>query len=128
MKLIDLLPYIISLVVPILTGLWAFIASTNKSKKDLQQIQEQNKHDIDRLVNQHTLDLESLEIKHKMDIEKLEIEHRHKIELMQKESENKVGSEMMGLMGTEMIAQIMKSPEIKNKINRATLDGLKKKK
>lgn len=122
MKLIDLLPYIVSLVVPIFTGLWAFIASTNKSKKDLQQIQEQNKHDIERLVNQHALDLESLEIKHKMDIEKLDIEHKHKLEVMQKELENNMGS---GLM-TTVIGKMMNMPEVQNQL-RTTIRNSKTK-
>lgn len=115
----ELLPYLISIIVPIISGLLAFFASTKKSKEDLCQLQEQNKHDLDRLVNQHKLDLEDLEVKHKMDIEKLELEHKHKIELLQKETENNLST---GVFNT-IVDQAMKMPEVQNQLRASFKTG-----
>jgi len=120
----ELLPYMIAIISPVISGLWAFLASTKKSREDLAQLQEQNKHDLNRLINEHKLDLEGLEVKHNMEIEKIELEHKHKIELMQKEIENKLGGEIMG----NIISGVMNSPEVKNQMSKSLLSELSRKK
>ena len=96
-----------TIVIPIITGIGSYFASTVKAKKDIAQLREQNKLDIEKLMNQHKLDLESLERKHQMDVEKMQIEHNHKIELMQKEMENSLGSDLV----KELTTQFIRSPK-----------------
>jgi len=128
MNLNDIILIASTIVLPILSGLGSYIAATSKSNKNLIQLREQNKLDIEKLMNQHKMDLEALERKHQMDVEKMEIEHKYKIELMQKEMENKLGADFVGLLGTEMISQVMKTPEIRNKMSKSLLQGMTKKK
>jgi hypothetical protein len=118
----ELLPYLVSVVVAFISGLISFSTSTNKSKQDLKQLQEQNKHDLERLMNQHKMDLESLEIKQKMEIEKIELEHKNKIELMEKEVQNNLGS---GLFST-LLTQTMNMPEVKEQIRQSIKNASKK--
>ena len=113
-----------TIIVPTLSGIGSYIAATNKSKKDLIQLREQNKLDIDKLMNQHKMDLEALERKHQMDVEKMEIEHKHRIELMQKEVENKLGGDLV----SEMISGVMNTPEVRNQMSKSLLQGMVKKK
>lgn len=120
----DLIPYLVSLIISIITGVLAFLTSTNKSKKDLQQLQEQNKHDLEKLLNQHKLDLEGLEIRHKQEIEKIDLEHKHKIELMEKEAQNNLGSNIL----TSVFDQAMKMPEIQKSLRTSLSNKNKPKK
>jgi hypothetical protein len=55
-----------------------------------------------------------------MEVEKMELEHKHKLELAQKESENKLGSDMM----SQVISEMIRTPEIKREL----LRGMQKKK
>lgn len=119
MDLKDTLLIASTIVIPIITGIFSYIAATTKARKDLAHLREQNKLDIDRLMSQHKLDLESLERKHQMDVEKMQIEHQYKIELMQKEMTNKVGADLT----TEMIAQLMKSPAVREQFNQSIRQG-----
>jgi lantibiotic modifying enzyme len=116
----DVVLLISTIVVPIITGLWSYLAATSKAKRDITHLREQNRLDIEKLMNQHKLDLESLERKHEMDIEKMQIEHQHKIELMQKEMENKMGADLM----QEMIAQALNMPEFRQKLRQSARQGM----
>jgi len=109
---------------PVVSGIGSYIAATNKSKKDIIQLREQNKLEIEKLMNQHKMDLEALERKHQMEVEKMEIEHKHKIELMQKEMENKLGGDIV----TGMISGVLNSPEVRNQMSKSLLQGMSKKK
>lgn len=124
MNTTEIVSLIIALVVPIITGICSYLASTSKSKKDLLQLKEQNKLEIEKIINQHQLDLETEEAKHKMNIEKMGLEHKQNLELSTKEMENKLGSEVMA----QFISQFMQSPEMKNKMNQTILGSINKKK
>ena len=120
MDIKDILLIASAVVIPIITGVFSYIAATTKASKDLTHLREQNKLDIDRLMNQHKLDLESLERKHQMDVEKMQIDHKNKIELMQKEMESKVGTSL-----TEgLVTQFMNSPAVRDQINQTALKGV----
>ncbi|MDP1548386.1 MAG: hypothetical protein Q8L87_20425 [Anaerolineales bacterium] len=108
------------IVLSIVSGLLSYFAATSKANKDLIQLREQNKLEIERLMNQHKMDLEAQKQKHQMEVEKMELEHKHKLELAQKETENKLGSDMM----SQVISEMMKTPEVKREL----LRGMQKKK
>lgn len=112
MNLTDIILVVTSIILPVLSGIGSYIASTSKANKDLIQLREQNKLDIEKLMNQHKMDLEALERKHQMEIEKMEIEHKHKIELAQKDLEGKLGSDLM----SQMVSAAMKTPEMRRQI------------
>ena len=124
MNLTDIILIASTIVLPILSGIGSYIASTIKANKYLTQLREQNKLDIEKLMNQHKMDLEALERKHQMDVEKMEIEHKHKVELMQKEMEGKLGSDVV----SGMFSEIMKAPEIRSQMSKSLLQGMSKKK
>lgn len=120
MKIEDIILIVSSIVLPILSGVGSYIASTTKANKDIKQLREQNSLEIEKLMNQHKMDLEAQKQKHQMEVEKMELEHKHKLELTQKETENKLGSDLM----SQMLSEVMKTPEVKRQI----LQGMQKKK
>ena len=113
-----------TVIMPVLSGIGSYFLSTRQTKKDVERLREQNKLEIDKLMNQHKLDLEALERKHQMEIEKMEIGHKHALELNQKELEAKAGTDLM----TGMMSSLMNTPEIKNQMSQAVLQGMNKNK
>jgi ActR/RegA family two-component response regulator len=75
------LPYIITVLVAIITGYISYATATKKSKTGLEALRMSNQAEIEKLMSQHKLDLEALERKHEMGIEKMNLEHGHKLEL-----------------------------------------------
>lgn len=110
----------IPIILSLISGLLSYLAATSKANKDLIQLREQNKLEIEKLVNQHKMDLEAQKQKHQMEVEKMELEHKYRIELTQKETENKLGSDLMN----QMLSEVMKTPEVKRQI----LQSMRKKK
>lgn len=111
----EYLPYIVSILVAIISGLASYLAASKKSRTDLKALQESNTHEINRLMEQHKLDIDSLERKHQMEIEKMELEHRHQLELKEKEMENALGGQLF----TSMMDAAMKTPEARQAMGQA---------
>ena len=93
---IDYLPYIVTVLCSIISGVASYIAARIKSKSDIQ-----------KLAKQHELDLEKEREKFVMEKEKMEIEHKHQLELKQKEMKNQLGTDLISTMTREY----MRSPE-----------------
>lgn len=111
MKFTDFLPYIVSVLTAIISGVCSYFGARKQAKED-----------IARLKKQHELDIEKEREKFAMEKEKLELEHKHQIELMQKEAENKMGGEIMNALFSE----VMKTPEVKQQIVEGMRKGNKK--
>ena len=118
----EFLPYIVSVLVAIITGFASYLAASKKCRTDLKAIQESNTHEINRLMEQHKLDIDSLERKHQMEIEKMELEHRHQLELKDKELENALG----GTVISSMMDAAMKTPEARQAMGQAFRKKAKK--
>lgn len=118
------LPYIVSVVVAIISGCASYAAATKNAKNNLEAVKETNKHDLEKLMEQHKIDIDSLERKHSMEIEKINLEHTHQMELSQKEFENQLGGSVMNTMFSEA----MKMPEIRQQFSNGFKSGNKKRK
>lgn len=118
----EYLPYIVSIIVAVITGLTSYFAAAKKSKTDLKALQESNAHEISRLMEQHKLDIDSLERKHQMEIEKMELEHRHQLELKEKEMETALGGQLL----TSMVDAAMNTPEARQAMGQAFRNSKKK--
>lgn len=94
----EYLPYIVSVVVALISGIGSYIAAAKKCHSDMNALKESNAHEIKRLMEQHKLDIDSLEREHKMEMEKLELEHKHQLEMKDKEMETSMGSSIINTM------------------------------
>ncbi len=90
------LPYIVTVVCAIISGVASYIASRRQFKADLQKLEKQ-----------YELDIEKEREKFVMEKEKMELEHKHQLELKQKEMENQLGTDLI----TTLTKEYMKSPE-----------------
>ena len=114
-KLNEYLPYIVSVIVALISGFTSFVVSTKKNKADMKALQESNVHEINRLMEQHKLDIDSLKQKHEMEIERMELEHKHQMELKNKEAENAMGSDLLNTV----IGAAIQTPEAKQAMGQA---------
>ncbi len=90
------LPYIVTVLCALISGVTSYYASRKQSKADLVKLQKQ-----------HELDIEKEREKFSMEKEKMELEHKHQLELQKSESENKLGADLI----SGMMKEYMRSPE-----------------
>ena len=105
-KMQEYLPYIISVVCALVSGITSYLVARKQAKNDLEII-----------IKQHEVDLKALERKHQMEIEKINLEHSHQLEIQEKDLESRIGS--------SMITEVMKMPEIRQQIVRGMKQGRK---
>lgn len=114
-KMNEYMPYIVSVILAIISGLVSYFTSARKSKSEISALKEANQHDLNKLMKQHKLDIDSLERKHQMEIEKMELEHKHVLELKQKELETNLSSSMV----SNLMESVMQTPEAKRAMGQA---------
>ena len=73
------LPYIVTVLCSVISGIASYSASRRQAKADLEKLQKQ-----------HELDIEKEREMFAMQKERMELEHRHQLELKQKKFINKI--------------------------------------
>lgn len=105
------LPYIVSIVCALISGIASYLISRKQMKTDLE-----------KLNTQYKLDIEKEREKFLMEKEKMELEHKYELERQQKEFENQLG----GSFVNTMITEAMKMPEVRRKITQGMNTSKKK--
>lgn len=100
----DYLPYIVSIITAIVSGIFSYTIARIQSKNDIKII-----------IKQHEVDLDALERQHEMEIEKMKLEHTHQLELQEKDYEAKLSS--------SIITEAMKLPEIRQQFSQGMKKG-----
>lgn len=102
----NILPYAVSVVTALISGICAFIAAKKQSDMALEAVKEANRHDMDKLLRQHEVDIENLKEKHRLEVERMEIEHQHRMELDTAAAQNKATGEIVA----SLFSSAMTSP------------------
>ena len=105
------LPYIVSIVCALISGIASYLISRKQMKTDLE-----------KLNTQYKLDIEKEREKFLMEKEKMELEHKYELERQQKEFENQLGGNFVNTMITE----VMKMPEVRQQITQGMSAAKKK--
>ena len=105
------LPYIVTLVCSLTSGIASYLAARRQSKADLEKLQKQ-----------HELDIEKEREMFAMQKERMELEHKHQLELKQKELENQLGASFTNTL----IAEAMKMPEVRQQLAQGVRSNGKK--
>ena len=105
------LPYIVSIVCALISGIVSYLISRKQMKTDLE-----------KLNTQYKLDIEKEREKFLMEKEKMELEHKYELERQQKEFENQLGGNFVNTMITEA----MKMPEVRRQITQGMNTSKKK--
>ncbi|MBR3881832.1 MAG: hypothetical protein IKJ36_01025 [Clostridia bacterium] len=78
----EMMPYIVSIMTAIISGLCSYNASKKQFNHELDVIKTNNKHDINKLMEQHKIDIDNLKEKHKLEMEIKEKEYQHEKEMI----------------------------------------------
>lgn len=97
------MPYIVSIMCAVISGLTSYLVARKQSKSDLQNIEKQFALDIE-------IELE----KFAMEKEQMELEHKHQLELKQKEMENQLGSDLFATFAKEYIRSPVVQAQMRN--------------
>ena len=107
----EYLPYIVTVLCSLISGIASYSASRRQSKADLEKLQKQ-----------HELDIEKERELFAMQKDRMELEHKHQLELMQKEFENQLGANFTNTVITEA----MKMPEVRQQFAQGVRKSSKK--
>ena len=105
------LPYIVTVLCSLISGIASYSAARRQAKSDLEKLQKQ-----------HELDIEKEREMFAMQKERTELEHRHQLELKQKEMENQLGASFTNTLLTEA----MKMPEVRQQFAQGVRSSGKK--
>ena len=105
------LPYIVSVVCALISGIASYLGASKKAKSEIKKIEKQ-----------HILDIEKERQKFELEKEKLEINFKHQLELKEKELEGQMGANIMDTM----IKEAMSSPEVKKQFQQGIKQGFSK--
>lgn len=125
MKVETILTMVLSILVPVITGIISYLAAINKSKSDIESVKIQSRNDIDKIKEsadaeikkvKETAEIENkkIEDRYKHDLEKIKTETDEKIRLMiaEKELENQTkGNDITNQFVTEAITDPKKMAE-----------------
>ena len=104
----NILPYAVSVITALISGICAFIAAKKQSDMALEAVKEANRHDIEKLLRQHEVDIENLKEKHRLEVERMEIDHRHQMELDGAAAQkNATGEIIPSIFGSAMASPVM---------------------
>lgn len=93
MKLLDLMPYIVSVLSSIISGLCAYLKAKQNFKIQVETIKINNEHEIAKLMKQHEVDIDNLKEKHRMEMELKDKEHEHEKEILKLKSKNTINEQ-----------------------------------
>lgn len=102
------MPYIVSVICAVIAGFASYAVA-----------RKQVKADIEKIIKQHELDIEKEREKFAMEKEKIELEYKHQLTLKEKEFESQ--------LGTTLMSEVMKMPEIRQQLAQG-IRGSKKEK
>lgn len=122
------MPYIVSVITAIISGVSSYCLSKRKFKNEVETIKINNEHEINKLMEQHKVDIENLKEKHLLEMESKEKDHKHEKEILELKSKNAINeknqemmnSAMSGVMGNFM------SDVLSGKVDMEQLENLTK--
>lgn len=106
MQTSEWLPYVVSVLCAVISGIFSYIVSRKQSKNEIAKLDKQFSIEIEKERERARLELEMEREKFKMEKEKLNIEHKHQLELKDNEMKNQLGTDLISTVTKEY----MRSP------------------
>ncbi|MBR1533351.1 MAG: hypothetical protein IJ639_03220 [Ruminococcus sp.] len=121
--MIDLYPYIVSVLCALIAGLSSYVCARRQAKAEITKLDRQFTIDLEKEREKAKLDLEKEREKNRLETERLQLQHQHELELKDKEMQNAMGESVVNTL----FAELMKTPEMKQQISDSFKKGGKKK-
>ena len=121
--MLELLPYIVSVLCALIAGLSSYVCARRQAKEEIIKLDRQFTIDLEKEREKAKLALEKEREKNRLETERLQLQHQHALELKDKEMQNAMG----GSVVNTLFSELMKTPEMKQKISDSFKKGGKKK-
>lgn len=128
MKIMNLMPYIVSIITAVISGLCAYFKARQDFKNQVETIKMNNEHEIKKLMKQHEIDIDNLREQHNLEMKLKSKEHEHEKEIIELKSKNNIteqGQEAMNNALAGVMSGIM-NDVISGKIKAEDLKKLSK--
>ena len=101
-ELKEFMPYIVSIVTAIISGISSYVLSKRNFRNEVETIKLNNEHEIKKLMEQHKVDIDNLKEKHKLEMEIKEKDFQHEKEMQQLKSKSIIDEKNQELMNTAL--------------------------
>ena len=108
----EICPYIASVLCALISGLCSYFASAKQYKSEIR-----------KLNAQHEYDLKIEQEKHVHEVEKMKLEFHQQLELREKENNDKLVSECLGTLFTNMMSNSDFQKVLSNEIKKSQNSG-----
>ena len=128
-ELKEFMPYIVSILTAIISGISSYSLSKRNFKNEVETIKLNNEHEINKLMEQQKVDIDNQKEKHKLEMELKEKQYVHEKEMQQLKSKSAIDEKNQELMNTALsgiVADIFKDVMSGN-ISSEKLEELQKK-
>ena len=128
MKIMNLMPYIVSIITAVISGLCAYFKARQDFKNQVETIKMNNEHEIKKLMKQHEIHIHNLREQHNLEMKLKSKEHEHEKEIIELKSKNNIteqGQEAMNNALAGVMSGIM-NDVISGKIKAEDLKKLSK--
>ena len=98
----EFMPYIVSVITAIISGISSYCLSKRNFKNEVETIKINNEHEIKKLMEQHKVDIDNLKEKHKLEMEIKEKDFQHEKEMQQLKSKSIIDEKNQELMNTAL--------------------------
>lgn len=98
----EFMPYIVSIITAIISGISSYCLSKRNFKNEVETIKINNEHEIKKLMEQHKVDIDNLKEKHKLEMEIKEKDFQHEKEMQQLKSKSIIDEKNQELMNTAL--------------------------
>lgn len=112
----ELMPYIVAIA----SGVGSYYAACKSARAEMDKIKENNKHELERLMQQHKVDIDSLEKAHQLELEKMKLTYQHELKMKETETGMQIG--------TMLLSETIKLPEVRAQLGQSVRKGNKRKK
>lgn len=101
-ELKEFMPYIVSILTAIISGISSYRLSKRNFKNEVETIKLNNEHEINKLMEQHKIDIDNLKEKHKLEMETKEKDFQHEKEMQQLKSNSIINEKNQELLNTAL--------------------------
>ena len=96
------MPYIVSILTAIISGISSYCLSKRNFKNEVETIKINNEHEINKLMEQHKIDIENLKEKHILEMDAKSKEYEHEKEILELKSKNNINEKNQEMMSSAM--------------------------
>ena len=128
MKIADLMPYIVSIITAVISGLCAYFKARQEFNNQVETIKMNNENEIKKLMKQHEIDIDNLREQHNLEMKLKNKEQEQEKEIIELKSKHNITEQGHGAMNNALAGVMsgIMNDVISGKIKAADLKKISK--